>query len=116
MDIMNYWVKAQQDLYDHVGFVEDWVAYAIDDRTDMFWTIGGNDEFVRYAEDINTLNSNGDFYEDEIYHQRFYPKWVYRGEKYTMIIVDTHTDGNKFFAFYDNEKEVKASIRRFDPE
>lgn len=34
-------------------------------------------------------------------------KWIYRGEKLTMIIVDTQVDGNQFFAFYDNNKEVK---------
>lgn len=98
--------KTKQDLYDHVGFKEDWTVYAIDDRTDMAWTIDEDSERVRYALAKEVLKSDGDYYEDEIYKQRFYPKWVYRGKLMTMIIVDTHTDGNKFFAFYDNSKEV----------
>ena len=39
---------------------------------------------------------NGDTYSDEIYTQRFLPKWVYRGKDYTMILIDIHTDGNRF--------------------
>jgi hypothetical protein len=50
-------------------------------------------------------DGKGDYYSNEIYTQRFLPKWVYRGEKYTMICVDTHTDGNKFLQIFDNEKE-----------
>ena len=45
---------------------------------------------------------------NDIYTQRFYDKWVWRGKDYTMIFCDTHTDGNKFFGIYDNKKEVKA--------
>jgi hypothetical protein len=45
------------------------------------------------------------YYSNLIYTQRFLPKWVYRGEKFTMICVDTRTDGNKFLQIFDNEKE-----------
>ena len=107
MELMDGFEKAKQSLYDHVGFMEDWVVYAIDDRTEMFWRTDPEERLsVKYAETMEKFNSCGDYYKDEIYTQRFYPKWVYRGEKLTMIFVDTHTDGNKFFAFYYNEKEV----------
>lgn len=46
-------------------------------------------------------------YSNEIYTQRFLPKWVYRGKDYTMICVDTHTDGNKFLQIFDNSKEIR---------
>lgn len=105
MNLMQQFNDAQQALYDHVGFVEDWVVYAIDDRTDMFWQI--SDGEVKFAETMEKFNSDGDYYQDEIYTQRFYKKYVYRGEELTMIFVDTHTDGNKFFAFYRNDKEVR---------
>jgi hypothetical protein len=106
MKLLEDFEKAKQALYDHVGFVEDWTVYPIDDRTDMFWTLDETEKCIRYADSIEALNSDGDYYENEIYKQRFYNKWIYRGEKLTMIIVNTHTDGNCFFAFYDNEKEV----------
>ena len=113
MDLMESFNKAKQALYEHVGFKEDWVVYAIEDRTDMFWFVDVKEEkFVRFAEDENALYSysDGDYYEDEIYTQRFYSKWVYRGKDITMIFVDTHTDGNRFFAIYDNTKEIKRNI------
>jgi len=46
------------------------------------------------------------FYRNDIYTQRFLSKWVYRGEDYTMICVDTHTDGNKFLQIFNNKKEI----------
>ncbi|MFA5408176.1 MAG: hypothetical protein WC343_05330 [Bacilli bacterium] len=97
---------ARQALYDHVGFVEDWVVFPIDDATGMYWTIVHGD-CVRLAETREQLDSDGDYYEYAIYTQRFYDKWVYRGEKLTMIFVDTHCDGNIFFSFFSNDKEVK---------
>ena len=105
-NLTNQFNQAKEALYDHVGFKEDWVVYAIEDRTDMYWKIVDN-ETVRFRDTIEQLNSNDNYYEDEIYTQRFYPKWIYRGMDLTMIIVDTHTDGNKFFAFFDNNKEIK---------
>lgn len=61
-----------------------------------------------FAETLEELESEeGDYYEHEIYTQRFLPKWVYRGEDYTMICVDTRVDGNKFLQVFDNKKEIK---------
>lgn len=104
--------KALQAIYDHVGFVEDWAVYPIEDRNKMFWSIGINNDTVKFAETKDKFNSGGDYsggdyYVYEIYKQRFYNKWIYRGDNYTMIIVDTHTDGNKFFAVFDNNMEIK---------
>jgi hypothetical protein len=103
MDIMDNYNDALKTLYDHVGFVEGWVVYAVDDRTDMFWNINETEESVRYAETKEALDFDDEFCENEIYKQRFYDKWIYRGEKLTMIIVE----GNRSFVFYDNDKEVK---------
>lgn len=101
--------KAKQDLYDHVGFVEDWVVYAIEDQTDCWWKI--NNGTVLFADDKEDLAEDyfdvGNYYENEIYTQRFYKQHVYRGKELTMIFCDTHTDGNKFFTFFANDKELK---------
>ena len=105
MDIMDNYNNALQSLYNAVGFVEDWTVLPIDDRTDMFWHIDEIDNCVRFQQNIEKIDS--DYYENKIYKQKFYDKWIYRGEKLTMIMVDTQVDGNQFFAFYDNNKEVK---------
>jgi hypothetical protein len=110
MSIINNYKRALQDLYDHVGFVEDWVVLAPDfQHIDMFWKIKNNKEVVcgDEIEDITINEEDGHCYSFQIYTQRFYKKHIYRGDKYTMIMVDTHTDGNKFFMFFSNDKEVK---------
>ena len=105
MDLMKKFNSAKQAIYDHVEFKEDWVIYPIDDNTEMFWKI--SDGQVKFAKSMEKFNSDGDYYEAEIYTQRFYEKHVYRGDKLTLIFVDTHIDGNKFFAIFSNEKEFK---------
>ncbi len=102
---MEAFQAAKSALYDHVGFTEDWTVYPVDDRTSTFWFIDEDSTHVRFAKSMEDLLSDGDYFQNSIYTQRFYPKWVYRGEKMTMIFVDTHTDGNKFFAFFANAKE-----------
>lgn len=105
MDIVNDFFRAKQAIYDHVGFVEDYVFYPIDDCRERYWAI--EEESVKSAETMEKFNSNGGYYLDDIYTQRFYQKWVYRGEKYTMIFCHPHVDGMKYFSIFDNEKEVK---------
>ena len=105
-DIIDNYFKAQQDLYDHVGFTEDWVIYPIASEINSYWYIDNGD--VHYADSLEELETEeGNYYNGEIYTQRFYKKHVYKGEKYTMIFVDTHTDCMKYFMFFDNLKEVK---------
>jgi hypothetical protein len=106
MKLLEEYNNALEALYKHVDFTPDWVVYPIDDRTTMYWQILNKDT-VKFAETIEAFNSDGDYYSDEIYCQRFYDQWVYRGEELTMIFVDTHTDGNKFFAIFANDKEQK---------
>jgi hypothetical protein len=106
-DIMNNFNKARQALYDHVGFVEDWVLCPIDDCTDSYW-LNYNDEKVLYhKERKNVIEANGDHYEDDVYTQRFYTKWVYRGKELTMIFCDPHVDGVQWLRVFDNKKEVE---------
>lgn len=105
MTLIENYNKAKQEIYDHVGFEEDWVTCPIDDSTDFLWTV---DEIsVKYAENIDKLQSDDDFYQDDIYTQRFYDKWVYRGEDITMIFCNPHVDGMKYFRIFDNLKEIK---------
>jgi len=105
MNVINNYFKQLQDVYNYFGFKEDWVVYPLEDLRKYHWRIVNNEE-VQFGAKDDITNDNGNYFVNEIYKQRFYNKWVYRGEEYTMIIVDTHTDGNKFFGIYDNLKEV----------
>lgn len=106
MKVLDEYFKLQQEIYNYFGFVEDWTVFPLDDRREYDWDII-NDEEILYGKKDDIINNTGNYYSDEIYKQRFYDKWVYRGEEYTMIMVDTHTDGNRFLAIYDNLKEIK---------
>ncbi len=115
--LLNGYTQAQQRLFDYFGYQQDWVSIPLDDRTADFWLLQERTDdsgrgLVTYAptELTTELFSHekpvDTFYGSSIYTQRFLKKWVYRGKDYTMICTDTHTDGNKFLAIFDNAKEV----------
>lgn len=107
MKLLKDYFDLQKQVYDYFGYVEDWKVIPIDDATDYYWylTGEGHGAEVKYAKTLEDFGDN--HYANEIYTQRFLPKWVYRGPEYTMICVDTHTDGNKFLQIFDNSKELK---------
>ena len=106
MNIFDEYFKLLQEVYNYFGFKEDWTILPLDDRREYDWKII-DDEEVRYGNKNDIINNTGEYCSDEIYKQRFYKKWVYRGENHTMIMVDTHVDGNRFLAIFDNSKEIK---------
>ena len=106
MNLLDKEQKVRQEIFDYFGYVEDWRVLPFDDAREYFWAIDGG--CVKFAEtEEGLLNEDSDCYENEIYTQRHLPKWVYRGASYTMIVVDTHTDGNQFLQIFDNKKELR---------
>jgi hypothetical protein len=103
MKLIENYKKALEAVYQHVGFHEDWVVAPLDDETDKFWNEDG--EIVRYADSVEELErETGNYYEDEIYKQRFYSKWVYEGKDFTMIFCNPGVDGMQWFRLFDNSK------------
>lgn len=107
MKLLDDYLALQQQIYDYFGYREEWRAIPIDDCREYFWRLDGDGPGeVHFAETEQDLASqSGAYYVNEIYTQRFLPKWVYRAADYTLICVDTHTDGNKFLQVFDNAKE-----------
>ena len=108
MQALNNYLKLRKEVFEYFGYVEDWRVMPIDDAREYFWRIDGSETngSVCFAELKETLDDDsGNHYENLIYAQRHLPKWVYRGEKYTMICVDTHVDGNQFLQIFSNEFE-----------
>lgn len=104
MKILEDYLILQQEIYEYFGYVEDWVVFPIQDCRDYFWRL--DSEEVIFHEEKENLDSDGNYYSYEIYKQRFLKKWVYEGPEFTMIVSDTHVDGNKFLAIFDNSKKV----------
>lgn len=107
MELLDDYFKIQKQIYDYFGYVEDWVVIPIDDSREYYWILNEQSRFVRFAKTKEQLFSDGDYYENVIYTQRFLPRWVYPAEDFTMICVDTRTDGNKFLQILDNSKRVE---------
>lgn len=100
-------------IFEYFGYVEDYRVLPLDDARRYFWELHqapNGHGTVRFADTQEDLADDHDdsHYENEIYTQRFLPKWVYRGKNYTMIVVDTHTDGNQFLSIFDNAKECST--------
>ena len=104
MKLLEDYFKLQENIYQYFGYKEDWVVIPLSDNTEFFW--GVEDCRIKYAGTLEAYNSDGDYYESEIYTQRFLPKHIYRTDDYTMICEDTKIDGNKFLSVFDNAKEI----------
>lgn len=112
MNLLKNYKESLQTIYDHVGFEEDWVVYPILDNTQYFWNIDG--DRVGYASSIQELeNEEGESYSGSIYRQRFYEKHVYEGKEFTMVFLDTQTNGMKYFSIFDNSKKVNKKGGHF---
>ena len=107
MKLLDDYFALQQQIYDHFGYCEDWRVIPLDDAREYFWMLEGEGPGeVRFAKTEESLaTEDGDHYSNEIYTQRHLPKWVYRAADYTMVCVDTRTDGNQFLQIFDNAKE-----------
>lgn len=105
MKLINDYNDALKRLFEHVGFVANWVVCPIDDCTDKFWDVDSKN--CTYAVSIEQFESDGDYCQDEIYKHRFYDKWVYEGEKLTMVMCNPRVDGVSWFRIFDNKKRIK---------
>jgi hypothetical protein len=105
--VIEAYETARKAIFEHVGYVEDWVVIPLDDCREMFWRVDPTEkETCDFAKtEAELASESGDYYEDEIYTQRFLPKWVYRGAEITIVCCNPRTDGNKFLRIFDNEKE-----------
>jgi hypothetical protein len=111
MEILDQYNALREQVFEYFGYVEEWRVIPIDDVREYFWELEGvGPGYVRFATTVEKLinTEDGEYYEDEIYTQRHLPKWVYRGDDYTMVCVDTRIDGNKFLRIFSNDKEQTA--------
>jgi len=104
MKLLDDYFTIQQEIYDYFGYKEDWAVIPIEDSREMFWRISDDDVWFAEKEENLQDDEAGNYCANEIYKQRFLPKWVYVGKEYTMIVVDTGIDGNKFLQIFSNDK------------
>ena len=100
MEILEKYFVLQKNIYEFFGYEEDWVVIPLDDAREYQWHLDEEAGHVWFW-DKNDLSN---IYSNELYRQRFLPGCVFPGDGYTMIVVDTHTDGNKFLQVFDDAK------------
>lgn len=112
MKLLEKYFALQEEIFNYFGYQEDWVVFPLDDATGYYWFLDqepdghGTVFFCGEPLTLEIAEVGDKLYSNEIYTQRHLPKWVYRGPEYTMICVDTRTDGNKFLQIFDNSKEM----------
>jgi hypothetical protein len=107
MELLDRYEALRGEVFAYFGYEEDWCVIPLDDARDYFWKLDGEGPgTVGFAKTEKELESEtGQYCENEIYTQRYLPKWVYRGAEFTMIVVDTHADGNKFLQVFTNANQ-----------
>ena len=109
MQLLDDYRATVEAIHSYFGYVEDWVVIPLEDGRRYYWQLRGGDAYggrLCYAKSEHELETGeGDYYESPIYTQRFLPRWVYRAKDYTMVSIDTQTDGNHFLIVLDNTKE-----------
>ena len=107
MELLDRYEALRAEVFAYFGYTEDWHVFPLDDARQYFWKLDGEGPGeVKFASTEEELaNETGLYYENEIYTSRHLSKWVYRGDEFTMVVVDTHTDGNKFLQVFANANE-----------
>ena len=114
IDKLSQYFDLQGEIYSYFGYRDDWRVFPLDDQTMQHWMLVGAEPEtgaggrVAWSEDRLTravIETGTTLCGGLVYTQRHLPKWVYRAEKYTLIVVDTQTDGNKFLMVFSNAME-----------
>ena len=103
MKLLDAYFALQSEIYAYFGYEEDWAVIPLDDCREMYWNCNG--ESVAFATSEAELVDGGDFV-NAVHHL---PRWIYYGKDYTMIVVDTQTDGNKFLQVFSNDRRREPS-------
>lgn len=111
MKLLKQYFKLQKQIFEYFGYQEDWVVIPLEDATQYHWWYNGDDTvwFSDKPFTVELIEAGQELYSHSIYTQRHLPKWVYivdDPEGYSMFVVDTHTDGNKFLQVFSNNKRL----------
>ena len=114
-DVVQAFIESRDVLYEHLGFVEDWIMYplnfeAINDR----WCLHP-DGTIRW-QDEKCIKTK-DCYEADIVYPRFYPKGsIFEGKDYTMIFGNPYVDGMTWAYIFRNSLRVpRIEMGEIDP-
>ncbi len=105
MEALDNYNKSQEEIYNYFGFKEGCRVFPIDDCRDYWWKMNDTDVYFFDSQEAYSKQDLDHYYHNKILHLHSYPTAVYEGAEYTMIMVDTKTDGNKYLAIFHNLKK-----------
>ena len=122
-DLVDNFANALQALFDHCGYVEDWVVFPVIDCRKHYWRVDASErQWCQHSPKREALvaaieertdgpmafpEKHGQhFYSSEIYTQRFLSKWVFRGAEFVLVLENPRVDGNRWLACYRADHEV----------
>lgn len=122
MEQLNKYQEGLQGIYDYFGYKEKCYVFPVDDCTHYYWDIEkynvvfADDKKNMIWDEKNNEWTYPDDCKDDFYSHEFYyvnededHKNVYEGKDYTMIVVNTRVDGNKFLCIFDNSKRINKN-------
>lgn len=108
MSVIDIYFGAKKRVHEYFGYISNWKEIPMEDGREYYWMLFNNK--IVYSPDKFTpdiIVSGMSIYSAEIYNQRHLDKYIYKNEDYTMISIDTRTDGNKFLMIFSNNLECK---------
>lgn len=105
-EILEQLVNAERALYDAFSYQPEWRAYPLDDKSDVPWIL--NRDKVLFFNPGTTVTAemieDGAHYSGDLHR----PAHM-QADGHSAFIIDTQTDGNKFFTVF------RDSLRITDP-
>ena len=106
VNMLDKYFELEKEIYDYFGYDQGWRMLQLSDETESFWTVANDDRHDHVcfgsaapddeAEWMYSLSADWGVAEN---------RWVYRGEDYTMLVLDTQ-QRSKVLVIFDNKKEV----------
>lgn len=118
-DLVDNLNAAEAALFEHCGYEHGWRVFPVDDNRESYWRVNKGDRgCFRWAVERKAMELWTDdsyfpeeygniCYSGDVYTQRHLSKWIFRGETYTLALVDTHCDGNILLMVFRTDREVK---------
>lgn len=100
----------ESEIYSYFNYSPNWTLLPLEDQRSLYWIL--KDDGVIYAKEPITatlIENDGEYYSAYPYMQMSSPQWVFRGKDFTLISMDTESDGNKVLGIFSNEREQQMT-------
>ena len=100
---LEQYLSMEKEIHKLFGYVQEWRVYPIQDMTGVYWCVPQHSDYeLRFSQTIDGLGA--DIGDDPEYSVEV--KRIFACDGFTMLHVDTHTDGNQFLYILDNKKKI----------